>query len=208
MTSDTKEDASLNDVLNEMALASATPTAKVVGAYVRRYPQYAEEITDFAAELAAVAVLGQGDDSIEPSTEGTSPIVSKALSKLQNRLYELKQELSARADSIPDLFGALDQGQFRSLAGSLGVNAFFLAKIRDRTIVPDTIPRGFRLKVADAFSVSEPVVAAYLARPPRIPEQMRFLSERKPEAVRQQSFADAVRSSSLSDEQQQTLLSL
>jgi len=46
--------------------------------------------------------------------------------------------------------GALDQGQFRSLAGSLGVNAFFLAKIRDRTIVPDTIPRGFRLKVADA----------------------------------------------------------
>jgi hypothetical protein len=205
---DTKFIVSLDDVLHEMALTGAKPDAKVLGDYLRRHPEYTEEITDFAAELAAVAIAEQGGDDLEPSTTGTSPAISRALSRLQNRLYEVKQEQAAGAAPVPDLFASLDRGRFRSLAAELGVNAFFLAKIRDRTIVPETIPRGLRAKMADAMNTSEPVVAAYLARPAKIQEQVHFLSERKPEASRRQSFVDAVKSSELTDEQQQHLLSL
>ena len=204
----TKHDVSLHDVLEEMAFASERPDAKVVGEYLRRYPQYADEITDFAAELAAMAVAASVDDGFEPSTTGTSPAISRALSQLHNRLYEVKQAQEAREASGPDLFAPLSPGQFRALASELGVNALFLSKVRDRTIEPETIPHGFRVKMADAIKVSEPLVAAYLARQATIPDQMRFLSERKPEASRRQSFADAVKSSNLTDEQQRYLLSL
>ncbi|UJR83679.1 hypothetical protein [Sandaracinus amylolyticus] len=204
----TKHDVSLDDVLHEMALTSEKPDAKVVGEYLRRYPQYAEEITDFAAELAAMAIAADVDDGIEPSTTGTSPAISRALSQLHNRLYEVKQEQPARDGSGPDLFAPFSPGQFRALASELGVNAFFLSKVRDRTIEPETIPHAFRVKMADAMKVSEPVIAAYLAGQATIPDQMRFLSEQKPEASRRQSFADAVKSSKLTEEQQRHLLSL
>lgn len=203
-----KRDVSSDDVLHEMALTSEKPDAKVVGDYLRRYPQYAEEITDFAAELAAVAIAGDVDDGIEPSTIGTSPAISRALSELHNRLYEVKQEQAAREAQVPDLFAPLKPGEFRMLASELEVNAFFLSKVRDRTIEPETIPHGFRTEMANAMKVSEPVVAAYLAAQATIPDQMRFLSEQKPEASRRQSFVDAVKNSRLSEEQQRRLLSL
>lgn len=205
---DTKHDVPLDDVLNDMALTSAKPDANLLAAYIRRYPEYADEITDFAAELAALAISGEVKEVVEPSTTGTSPALSRALSRLQNRLYEVKQEQTALRSSAPDLFGALDRGQFRALAEKLGVNTFFLTKVRDRTIAPETIPHGFRLKVADLMRIPEPEVATYFAGPAKIPEEMRFLSEQKPEAAHRQSFADAVRSSSLTGEQQQYLLAL
>jgi hypothetical protein len=204
----TKHEASLEDVLHEMALTSERPDAKVVGDYLRRYPQYAEEITDFAAELASLAIAADVHNPIEPSTTGTSPAISRALSELHNRLYEVKQEQAVREAQVPDLFAPLDPGQFRTLASELGVNAFFLSKVRDRTLEPETIPLGFRMEMANAMKVSEPVVAAYLAAQATIPERMSFLSEQKPEASRRQSFIDAVKSSKLTEEQQRRLLSL
>jgi len=204
----TTHDVSLDDLLHEMALISEKPDAKVIGEYLRRYPQYAEEISDFAAELAATAIAGDVDDVIEPSTLGTSPAISKALSQLQNRLYEVKQEQGTLKAPGQDLFAPLDPRQFRALAAELGMNAFFLSKVRDRTIEPETFTHGFRVKMADAMNVPEPVVAAYLSRQPSIPEHMSFLSEQKPEASRRQSFADAVKSSNLTEEQQRRLLSL
>jgi hypothetical protein len=208
MTTEAKQKVSLDDVLSDMALTSVRPDAKVLADYVRRYPQFAEELVDFAAELAAEAISAAVDEDLEPPTTGTSPAVSKALSHLQNRLYEVRQEEAAHKASGQDLFGVLDREQFRSVATKVGVNTFFLTKVRDRTIAPDTIPRGFRLKVAKAMAIEEPILAAYLAGPPTIPDEMRFLSEQKPEASRQQSFVDAVKSSSLTDDQQRDLLAL
>lgn len=128
MTNQAKQ-VSLDDVLSDMALTSARPDAKVVADYVRRYPQFAEELVDFAAELAAEAISAAVDEDLESSTTGTSPAVSKALSHLQNRLYEVRQEEAARKASGRDLFGALDREQFRSVATKVGVNTFFLTKL-------------------------------------------------------------------------------
>ena len=203
----TKHDVSLDDVLRDMALTSEKPDAKVVGDYLLRYPQYAEEITDFAAEFAAMAIAAEVNDGIEQATTGTSPAISRALSELQNRLYAVKQEQAARDVSVPDLFAPISPAQFQMLVSELGVNALFLSKLRDRTIAPETIPLGFRTKMADAMKVSEPVVAGYLANQSTIPKQMRFLSEQKPEASRKQTFVEAVKTSKLTEEQQRQLLS-
>jgi hypothetical protein len=208
MTKTNTKHISLDDVLHEMALTSAKPDAKVLGDYLRRYPEYAAEIVDFAAELAAVAIAEGADGDVEPSTTGTSPAISRALSRLQNRLYEVKQEQAAGETPDIELFAPFDRSQFRSLAAELGANARFLAKVRDRTIYPETIPRRFRERMADAMKTPEPVVFAYLAGPALIPAQRYFLSEQKPEASLRQSFVDAVKSSGLTDEQQQHLLSL
>lgn len=50
----------LDDVLEDLALTSAKPDAEVLGDFLRRYPHYAEEIVDFAAELAALAMASEG----------------------------------------------------------------------------------------------------------------------------------------------------
>lgn len=207
MTTNTKPDVSLDDVLHELALTSAKPDAKVLGDFIRRYPDYVEEITDFAAELAALAIAEEADEGIEPATTGTSPAVSKALSRLQNRLYEMKKGQIA-GGPVTNPFASLTREQFRSVAKELHATEYFVIKLRDRTIAPETISTGFRRKVADVLKVPESLIAAHFAAPAEIRAGMEFMSEQKPEASRRQSFAEAVKSLSLSPEQEQYLLSL
>lgn len=198
---------SLDDVLEELALTSAKPDARVLGEFTRRYPQYLDEIMEFAAELAALAMADEPGDGLEHSTTETSPAVSKAMSTLQNRLYEVKLEQGGQG-AVSNPFASLTQQQLRSVANELHATPYFVIKLRDRTIAPETIPAGFRRLVSNVLKVPEPLVAAHFSAPAEIRAGMQFMSEQKPEAARQQTFVEAVKSSSLTEEQQQYLLSL
>jgi hypothetical protein len=55
-------DMLLWDVLEELALTSSKPGAKLLGELVARFPQYKDEILEFAAELAALAMAPEPSD--------------------------------------------------------------------------------------------------------------------------------------------------
>ena len=49
----------LRDVLYALSLAKPIPDAEVLDDFVRRYPEYAAALTDFAIELAMDAVSSE-----------------------------------------------------------------------------------------------------------------------------------------------------
>jgi hypothetical protein len=201
----------LRDILYEFSIAKDVPDAELLDEFTRRYPEYATTLTEFAIEIVQESV--NADQTAEPAVDTTtvSPAVSRAMSKFQNALYARRSAEAATAEhavAAENPFAALNREAFRALARDLNANPVFLCKLRDRQISPSTMSEGFRRFVAETMKIGLDVLTAFLAGgAPRLQMQF-FKANSKPEAGSQQSFEDAVRSSDLSGEQQEFLLSL
>lgn len=216
--SQTMTNTPLRDAMYAMSLAKPIPDAELLDEFVRRYPEHAEALTDYAIELA-IDALTHGDDDDETDLpadlETINPAVSRVMSQFQNRLFEISQtraaaEPPARAAtaSITNPFSALDRGGFRALASRLDINAAFLSKLRDRNLDPVTIPRGYCRHVAEAMDEDIEIMTAHLYAPTEgAPARQYYKAEGKPNVHARQSFEEAVRSSGLTEEQQRRLLS-
>jgi hypothetical protein len=76
--------AALRDVLYELSLAKEVPDADVLDEFVRRYPEHAESLTEFAILLVVNSVSGEESTEVAVDTSLVSPAVSRAMSKFQN----------------------------------------------------------------------------------------------------------------------------
>ena len=161
-----KAQTPLRDVLYAFSVAKAVPDDELLDEFVRRYPGYATEIMDFAVEIVVDAALGNVE--VEESGAKTSPAVSRAMSRFQNRLFELRQKGSGKqassltvAPSTENPFSGLDREGFRQFANRLGANTVFVVKLRDRQIDPNTIGTRFQKRVADELSIPLDVIVAH-----------------------------------------------
>lgn len=203
----------LRDVLYELSLAKSFPDAGLVDQFVRQYPEHASEITDFAIELAIDAMEGE-DGSTQATEASVSPAVSRAMSRFQNRMYAVRHgegggsPRAHESSTVQNPFAVLDRTAFRRLAEGLHANIVFVAKLRDRQIDPATMTAGFRKCVATELRVPLEVVVAHLSGPTKSQAPQFYSAEEKPVKIGRQSFEEAVRSSGLTAEQQQHLMSL
>lgn len=210
---------SLREAFYALSVAQDIPDAKLLDDLVRRYPEFGEELTEFAIALAVDALPGEhvseaAEASLDPSA--VSPAVSRAISHFQNRLHavtvavrvaDAKPAPAAAAD-VPNPFVALPRQEFRALAERLNANAVFVGKLRDRQISPRTMTSGFQRRVADELQAPLEVVIAHFAASQPAPARQFFKAESKPSAGGQQTFEEAVRSCGLTEAQQQALLEL
>lgn len=206
----------LREAFYELSLAKHAPDADLLDEMVCRYPQFAEELTSFAIELAVDALHDKiGASSAEPAAHlsHVSPAVSRAMSRFQNRLHSVRQKTAPTTppalstEPVSNPFAVLKREEFRAFARRIGANTVFVAKLRDRQIEPDTIPQQFQQMIADELSAPLDVVIAHFAASSGMSSSQQFFkAEGKPNLVQRQSFEDAVRSSGLSDDQQQSLL--
>jgi hypothetical protein len=206
--------APLNDVLYEFALAKETPDAELLEQFVRRYPAYAGPLTDLAVGIVLDSA-GDEDDAVERAAAEVSPAVSRAMSRFQNRLFEVQQKPATpvvRAQSAPasvvNPFAQLGRQEYRALAERMHSNILFVGMLRDRQIDPATMTQGFRRRVAEEVQVPEEVLAAHWAAQAEAGTRQFYKADEKPQAGPKLSFEDAVRQSGLSEEQQSYLLSL
>jgi hypothetical protein len=205
----------LRDAMYAMSLAKPIPDAELLDDFVRRYPQHADALTEFAIELAIDALMDRDteqDIPVDPDT--ISPVVSRVMSQFQNRLYGCRQARTATPPAraatafVANPFAPLDRAGFRALASRIDVNAAMLSKLRDRQIAPVTIPKRFCTFVADEMDIPEEALTAHLFAVPEISQARQFYkAEGKPVATARQSFEQAVQNSGLSEEQQRRLLS-
>ncbi len=131
--------------------AKAVPDAALLDDMVRRYPQFSDELTDYAIAIAIDAL--RGDAAVEAAEAARDPMVmSPAVlarhEPLQNRLHAVSGEGDARATAprsniadAPNPFAALSRDEFRAFATRLDANSVFVAKLRDRQIEPATLTR-------------------------------------------------------------------
>ena len=205
----------LRDAMYAMSLAKPIPDAELLDDFVRRYPQHADALTDFAIELAIDALMDRDtEQDIPADPDAISPVVSRVMSQFENRLYERRQAQAATpptraaAASVANPFASLDRAGFRALASRIDVNTAVLSKLRDRLIDPVTIPKGFRTLVADEMDIPEEMLTAHLFAVPEVAQARQFYkAEGKPAVTARQSFEQAVQNSGLSDEHQRRLLS-
>lgn len=215
MTSTDKAPKPLRDVLYDFSLAKEAPDAELLEKFTKLYPCYADELTEFAIEVFVEARQGP-EETVQPFDEASvSPTVSRAMSAFQVALQESRgQEEVAVTESVDEEstvenpFADLDRTQFRALAESVNANTVFLFKLRDCLINPDTMTEGFLRLLGDKLKVSmERLDAFFRAGGPQLAGQ-HFKAETKPSVGQQQSFEYAVRSSGLTEEQQEYLLNL
>ena len=193
------------------------PDAKLLDDVVRRYPEFGDELTEFAIAIAVDVLRGErvvedAEGAIDPSV--VSPAVSRAMSHFQNRLHavttgavEARSTRTAIVDA-PNPFLDLSRSEFRAFAARLNANGVFVGKLRDRQIDPATMTSGFQDRVADELKAPLDVVVAHFAARPTAPTGQFFKAEGKPSTGSQQSFEEAVRTSGLNEAQQKFLLDL
>lgn len=216
MTLSPPSPAPLRDVLYEFSLAKRVPDAELLDDFVRRFPQYADSLTEFAIELAMDALRPESEVDAKETIEieHVSPVVSRTMSRFQNRLFAVRQAnrpTSNRAPSpdiadAPNPFAALSRVEFRTLADRIGANTVFVAKLRDRQVKPDTIPRCFLQFLADALDIALDQLNAHFSAPSTSLARQYYKADVKPDGNRQQSFVEAVENSGLNEDQLRPLM--
>ena len=201
----------LRTVLYELALAKPAPDAALVDAFVRHYPEYAADLTEYAIELALDALAAQNESMVMPVAT-TTPSVSRAMSRFHRRLSAVRKgpdaEAARAAPAVENPFATLTRAEVRALAQRLHANTVFVMKLRDRHIRGDTMTEGFLRRLADELGVLREIVVAHFAAPAYVPSRAHFKADIKPEAGEKQTFEEAVRSCGLTPAQQHALLKL
>ena len=93
----------LRDVLYAFSMTKPIPDAELLDQFIRRYPEYRAALIEFATDVAIdnlrVAIDNlRGDDDALPENAATtvSPAVARAMSRLQNQLYQRKEAKRGR----------------------------------------------------------------------------------------------------------------
>jgi hypothetical protein len=201
----------LRDVLYELALAQPAPDAALVDAFARRYPEYTDDLTAYAIELALDAIAAP-HEPLEMPEATTIPSVARAMRRFQTRLSVIRQatgvEAANAAAVVANPFAMLTRAGMRALAQRLHANTVFIMKLRDRLIAGDTMTEGFIRRLAEELGVLQETVVAHFAAPASVLSTAYFKADTKPEAGEKQTFEDAIRSCGLTPAQQTALLQL
>jgi hypothetical protein len=193
----------LDDVLNEFVTENDRPTAENLDKWVGRYPQYRRELIDFAAAWAEQIILPPAP---ELGAESEKALVDRAMSHVLNIAYERQEQSPGHSESddpIDSLTGEAQRAGMtvQDFAKSCGLDLVLISKLNNRQIKPQSIPARLISHIGRQLKKPAEAIAAYLTLPPQDLARKAFLARGKPASTGQQSFADAVRASSLSEAQ-------
>lgn len=190
----------LDDVLNEFVAEYEQPTGKALETWVKRYPQFRRELVDFAAAWAEQLALPPAP---ELSAEQEKALIDRAMSHVLNVAFSRDEQahgLKKDDRAIESLTGEARKAGISplELAKACGLDLALISKLANRQIRPRSIPPRLISRLGELLSRSADAIAEFFAGPTQIYSGKAFLSRGKPQSAEQQSFADAVRASSLS----------
>ncbi|MBJ7410399.1 MAG: hypothetical protein JHD15_08550 [Phenylobacterium sp.] len=183
----------LEDVLDRFVFEHPKPDAAALSAYVARYPQHADALVAFAATLAEQAAAAP-----EP------PLTPEHEARLIDAALDQAARLRAqrRPAVAPSSLGQLAQHAGLSLAQmaeAVGVDGFVAAKLDKRLIRRESLPAAFLDRLADVLATSADAILGVLTGPPVASPRAAFVAIRSAALPSVETFADAIRASSLPD---------
>lgn len=203
MTKQNEKLPTLDDVLNEFVVEYEQPTAEALKTWIGRYPQFRSELIEFAAAWAEEIILPSAP---EMTTEEEERLVDRAMSHALNVSFSRDEQARAQESSKSESGIKSLTGEARSaglnvseFAKACGLDLALVTKLNNRQIIPNTIPSRLISEIARLLEKTIEAIKEYLGRPPNALAGTSFLARGKPQGAEQQSFADAVRASSLSD---------
>lgn len=205
----------LRAAMLELSMGEGEPDPGTLDALVRRLPQYARELTDFAIDLVIVGMAEEDDTFVVAEDEALSAEAASALSVFQNALFNARKDAALveapRGDAgvAPNPFARLDRAGVRAVADGLRASKTFVLKLRDRIILADTMTEGFMRRVAEVLGEPFAQVASHFrAQQVVMPGKQSFKADDKPVVGGKQTFEEALQTAGLDEEQQAYLRSL
>jgi hypothetical protein len=189
----------LDDVLNEFVAEYERPTSEALEMWVGRYPQFRRELIDFAAAWAEQIAL---PETPELTAEEEERIVDRVMSHALNVSFGRDGKTQTRQpgeNAISSLTGeAKNAGMsVADLAKGCGLDLVLVTKLNNRQILPETIPSRLVSYIARLVGRTAESVMEYLGGPPQLLSGVSFMAKKKPRSFERESFAEAVRASSL-----------
>jgi transcriptional regulator with XRE-family HTH domain len=192
----------LSEVLEEYA--AATPLGndpKILRQMSEQYPQFAEDLHDFAAARAVIRYAPE----VEFSMEEESRYQKIGLQNLRSILNSSPQ---AAVESLLETAKAknLNRSKF---AAALGLSVSLVQYLEKRRLEFASIPPKIIASIAEVLEIAEETVAKYLNQPPVAAANASYKAQERPVEIKPKSFAEAVREDQqLSPEEKRKLLEL
>lgn len=186
----------LQDVLDAYRAAADAPSLDVLSAWVRRYPHYAQELTDFTAAWSLTDTLPMAPEVRDLPDDD---LVRRGMARVEAVLA--RQQAPATAEyakyTVPvKSIAAEGQAQGlsnRDVAGRAGLSIVLLRMLDRRLIRFSSIPREAIEALAGAIGRESAAVVQYLHGAPTLAEGASYYSEATPVVAEQQDFFAAVR---------------
>lgn len=189
-----------DDVMTFILEENVTPSHEHLLQWIRRYPQFSEELADYFAEWAVHEEM-DGEKVAEARSERFTNIgVSHALNLLHLRKAKAVPVARAQASTIAQLCKAAGLS-LGSLAQRTRLDEELVMKLDFCRIVLGGIPRRLVEMLAATLDVSIAEVWNVLSGPPRATSKGALQKSRQRAQVKTESFEDAIRASDLPLEQ-------
>jgi hypothetical protein len=192
----------LDDILDAYLAAAQTPNHEVLREWIRKYPQYERELTDFTVAWIQMEEF----PSIKRDKPDHDILVLRAMSIVQN-LYQAKEHESKSSQSAKSSIKKLvAEGQAQGFSADqfaklLKLSAGLLWKLDRHLIQYSSIPIELMENIAIALHQGMQIVAEYFQRQPILAENARYKAKYQPQVSEPRNFFDEVRSDQeLSDE--------
>jgi len=198
MTNIKQSKPQVDEVLMQFAAEQSLPTAAQLHRYIEEFPQFKEELVEFAASLVEDEFH---DKPVE--TQASEAAARLAVSHFHNFRYEFaKKGAPVPSVKTQNPISRLSRGEFGQLVERLQLPKQVVTKLRDRQIRYATIPGRLIDALASALEVTRDIVTAHLLASPQMARlTTSSLGPGEPRGTRQESFAEALASAHLSTEQ-------
>lgn len=179
---------SLDEVLDAFSVEPA-PDREVLERYLRKYPEYAEQLIDLSRELHR-----ELPSAVDSATADDA------------RIQTAWQRHAAAAPASVDVFSSLSPDQLRELAKSFDLPRQVFTAFRDKRIISSSVPRPFMRRMAAALSRSLEQVVEGLAPPTEMSLARSYKAETKPFAGQPVTFEQVLIDAGVSEEKRSKLL--
>ena len=185
----------LDNILDAYVTEVETPNLEVLKEWIRKYPQYQRELTDFTIAWIQMEELRP----INRDKTDHDTLVLRAMSVVQN-LYRIGEQKSVPSQSAKNPIEKLvaeaetqgfSQDQF---AAQLKLSVGLLWKLDRRLIKYSSIPVELIENIAGALRRGLQVVAEYFQRSPTLATNARYKAKQQPQVSEPTNFFDEVRS--------------
>ena len=182
----------LEDVLDAFVAFDVDPN-EALDEWIRSYPEYEQELTEFAVSWSLMKSLPPAPNAEEVDED---TLVLRGMSIIQNLLHEQSRE--SASESVVPFESLIAEGRVhglepRQLAQATKLGDSLLRKLDRRLIRFASIPQDAINNLSNAIQSAPASVATYLQQSPTFVAAMEHRSEQAPVLNAPEDFFDAVR---------------
>lgn len=196
MTASQTDRPTLDDVLAQIAAAQNPPNAQDLRAWTSKYPEFAQEIIDFATDFVALDAERSARAVTEDvvTEDDVELVVNRTMSRIQTLLDE-----QDNSKPITDLPSAIRASGFdvETLQNAIDVDRSIMDCLISRLVAPATVPARLVRDLAVNLRRTTEQIRSYFRLPPQMAGA--YKARNRPE-TRQVNFAMLVEHSQLPQE--------